>query len=202
MRMLRVTQGAVERERRRYARIVAASPVTMELGGQTPSGIDSRHQPDRHASEDEPQLSCQFRRPHHIGADAQCPQAHLQDSRRAANRKRLHGTRIRRHERKRIAEARRIPVAEGLGNGATEIDNARTTHSVSRDLIAYNEVVWLSRAEFELAILQVSGSGAFLPLLSARSLTAPELNRTQNDGDCRPAKRWPAGLGLEPESRI
>src|ERR1700760_1573674 len=34
MRMLRVTQGAVERERRRYARIVATSPVTMELGGQ------------------------------------------------------------------------------------------------------------------------------------------------------------------------
>jgi CheY-like chemotaxis protein len=38
MRMLRVTQGAVERERRRYARIVAASPVTMELGGQLASG--------------------------------------------------------------------------------------------------------------------------------------------------------------------
>jgi CheY-like chemotaxis protein len=38
MRMLRVTQGSVERERRRYARVSATCPVAMEFSGQSSSG--------------------------------------------------------------------------------------------------------------------------------------------------------------------
>jgi CheY-like chemotaxis protein len=38
MRMLRVTQGSVERERRRYERVSATCPVAMEFSGQSSSG--------------------------------------------------------------------------------------------------------------------------------------------------------------------